>query len=138
MQGESERFWEGLYGQYGSAELRREFLKYSYQLDGPLLHLLSTERKIELLIQDMIETLAFSSPDERASLHAGWEWDVEAQSACSSCCQGWSWVEQSKRRRARALANLDIEFEGLFGSLSSCTYTHTTLDWSSSEHLRTS
>jgi hypothetical protein len=113
VQGESERFWAGLYGQYESAELRLEFLKYSYQMDSPwpLLHLLSTERKIELLIQDMIESLAFSSPDVRVSLHAGWEWDVESQSACSSCCQGWSWEEQSNRRRARALANLDIEFD---------------------------
>ncbi len=37
---------------------------------------------MELLIQDMQdsqqETLAFSSPDERAKSHADWEWDLEA------------------------------------------------------------
>jgi hypothetical protein len=74
------------------------------------MHWLSTERKIELLIQDMTETLAFFGPDERASLHVDWEWDEEAQSA-SSCRQGWSWEEQSKRRRARVLAKLDAEFD---------------------------
>ena len=44
---------------------------HNYKLDSPLLHLLSTERKIELLIQDMIETLAFSSPDEQCRLGVG-------------------------------------------------------------------
>jgi hypothetical protein len=63
-------FWEGLYEQYGSPELRREFLPYQYFSKLPLL---STEQNMALLIQEMQETLAFSSPDERAKLHADWE-----------------------------------------------------------------
>jgi hypothetical protein len=51
---------------------RREFYKHNYQLRTRPMPWLSAERKIELLIQDMAETLAFSSPDERAKLHADW------------------------------------------------------------------
>jgi hypothetical protein len=53
-----DAFWEGLYEQYGSPELRREFLPYQYFSQ---LQLLSAERKLALLIQDMQETLAFQS-----------------------------------------------------------------------------
>ena len=100
--------WECLYEQYGSPELRREFLPYQYCSKLPRL---SPEQKLALLIQDMQETLAFSSPDERAKLHADWEWDLEAQSGdafvaempCymrpTSWGRGWNWMEQSKRRR---------------------------------------
>jgi hypothetical protein len=110
--------WQGLYEQYRSPELRREFLPYQY---FSRLQLLSPEQKLTLLIQELQETLAFSS---RAKLHADWEWDLEAPSGdafvaempCymtrrpTSWGRGWNWMEQSKRRRARALSKLDSEF----------------------------
>ena len=111
--------WECLYEQYGSPELRRDFLPYQYFSRLPLL---SPEQKLSLLIQDMQETLSSSSPDERAKLHADWEWDLEvpsgdafvAEMPCymrpTSWGRGWNWMEQSKRRRARALNRLDSEF----------------------------
>ena len=114
-----DALWEGLYEQYGSPELRREFVPSPYAFRLPLL---SAERKLELLIEDMHETLAFSSPDERARLHADWEWDLEAPSGDAfvmdtlaylrptSWGLRWNWEEQSKRRRARALSRLDNEF----------------------------
>jgi hypothetical protein len=127
LQGQAERFWEGLYADYGSPELRREFLcPFGWMGNSPM-HRLSAEQKIELLIQDMQETLAFSGADERARLHADWEWDLEApsgdafvlengQSYHRGPCmwnEGWSWEQQSRRRRARALNRLDSEFDRL-------------------------
>jgi hypothetical protein len=115
-------FWDVLYSQYGSAELRREFYDSWSGINRPM-YRLSSERKAELLIQDMTETLAFSSPVERATLHSEWEWDMEAQSdklaslpdsrygiPPYSWGDGWCWEKQSKRRRARALSRLDFEF----------------------------
>ena len=114
-----DALWEGLYERYGSPELRQEFVPSPYAFRLPLL---SAERKLELLIEDMHETLAFSSPDERARLHADWEWDLEAPSGDAfvmdtlaylrptSWGLRWNWEEQSKRRRARALSRLDNEF----------------------------
>ncbi len=111
--------WKGLYEQYGSPELRREFLPYQYFSKLPLF---SPEQKLALLIQDMQETLAFSSPDERAKLHEDWEWDLEAPSGDAfvaempsymrpaSWGREWNWEEQSKRLRARVLSRLDSEF----------------------------
>ena len=46
--------WECLYEQYGSPELRREFLPYQYFSRLPLL---SPEQKLSLLIQDMQEMI---------------------------------------------------------------------------------
>ena len=115
-----DALWESLYEQHGSPELRREFLSSPY---FSVLPQLSAERKLELLIHDMQETLAFSSPDERAKLHADWEWDLEAPSGDAFVMEMpddwrrptswglmWNWREQSKRRRARALNRLDTEF----------------------------
>ena len=123
-QSASNAIWEVLYSRYGSAELRREFYNYreGQRFDRPM-YRLSTERKAELLIQDMTETLAFSSPVERATLHSEWEWDMEAQSDKLASLPDsrygtppyswgarWCWEKQSKRRRARALSRLDFEF----------------------------
>ena len=114
-----DALWEGLYERYGSPELRQEFVPSPYAFRLPLL---SAERKLELLNQDRHETLAFSSPDERAKLHADWEWDLEAPSGDAFVMEMphwmrptswglmWNWEEQSKRRRARALNRLDTEF----------------------------
>ena len=61
LQGQTERFWEGLYADYGSPELRREFLLPFGRMGNSPMHRLSAEQKIELLIQDMQETLASPS-----------------------------------------------------------------------------
>jgi hypothetical protein len=112
LQLQSESVWEGLYAQYGSPELRHEFLIPR----PPPMHRLSAAQKMELLMQDAEETLAFSSPDERAKLHADWEWDLAAQSDGLASWHfwwrgysRWSLEEQSKRRRSRALSRLDTE-----------------------------
>ena len=110
LQGATERIWEGLYSQHGSEELRREYLAFSVRLGIRPIHQLSAEQKLELLIQDMTETLAFTSHDKRAKLLAEWEWDLEER------CWRWdwqSWELQSKRRRARALGRIDSEFDRL-------------------------
>ena len=135
QQGVTEHWWEVLYSQYGSDELRREFYEFRVGMGirRPM-HRLSAQRKAELLIEDMTETLAFSSPDERAKLHADWEWDLDAQSDKTACPvglphhlrpyswrEGWSWEVQSKKRRARALSSLDVEF-ALLAEQSTETY----------------
>jgi hypothetical protein len=65
QQGASNGIWEFLYSQYWSAELSRELYncRTGQSIDRPM-YRLSTERKAELLIQDMTETLAFSIPVE--------------------------------------------------------------------------
>ena len=89
-----DALWEGLYERYGSPELRREFLSSPY---FSVLPQLSAERKLELLIHDMQETLAFSSPDERAKLHADWEWDLASPPGDAfvmdmpDCIRQYSW-----------------------------------------------
>ena len=115
---ETERLWEGLYEQHGSPELREELLRFPYPFQ---LHRLSAEQKLELLIRDMQENLAFSSPDERAKSHADWECDLETPSCDDAFYRflrgekwSWeSWMKRSKRRRAAALSRLDTEFNFL-------------------------